>query len=54
MVCTTDAGVTHCEAPRRHCRVTGTRGGNRTHFEDNKGRRWMMIEETGRATIIPD
>jgi hypothetical protein len=25
MVCTTDAGVTHCEAPLRHYRVTGTR-----------------------------
>ena len=53
MVCTTDAGVTHCEAPLRHYRVTGTREGNRTDFEDNKGRRWMMIEETGRTTIIP-
>ena len=53
MVCTTDAGVTHCEAPLRHYRVTGTRDGNRTYFEDNKGRRWMMIEETGRTTIIP-
>ena len=53
MVCTTDAGVTHCEAPLRHYRVTGTREGNRTYFEDNKGRRWMMIEETGRTTIIP-
>jgi hypothetical protein len=37
--------VTHCEAPLRHYRVTGTRKGNRTYFEDNKGRRWMMIEE---------
>jgi hypothetical protein len=53
MVCTTDAGVTHCEAPLRHYRVTGTRDGNRTYFEDNKGRRWMMIEENGRTTIIP-
>jgi hypothetical protein len=53
MVCTTDAGVTHCEAPLRHYRVTGTREGNRTYFEDNKGRRWMMIEERGRTTIIP-
>jgi hypothetical protein len=53
MVCTTDAGVTHCEAPLRHYRVTGTRHGNRTYFEDNKGHRWMMIEETGRTTIIP-
>jgi hypothetical protein len=53
MICTTDAGVTHCEAPLRHYRVTGTRHGNRTYFEDNKGRRWMMIEETGRTTIIP-
>jgi hypothetical protein len=52
MVCTTDAGVTHCEAPLRHYRVTGKRKGNRTYFEDNKGRRWMMIEETGRSTII--
>jgi hypothetical protein len=52
MVCTTDAGVTHCAAPLRHHRVTGTRHGNRTYFEDNKGRRWMMIEETGRTTII--
>jgi hypothetical protein len=25
MVCTTDAGVTHCEAPLRHYRVSGTR-----------------------------
>jgi hypothetical protein len=25
MVCTTDAGVTHCEAPLRHYRATGTR-----------------------------
>jgi hypothetical protein len=53
MVCTTDAGVTHCEAPIRHYRVTGTRKGNRTYFEDNKGRRWMMIEEPERTTIIP-
>jgi hypothetical protein len=53
MVCTTDAGVTHCEARLRHYRVTGTRHGNRTHFEDNKGRHWMMIEENGRTTIIP-
>jgi hypothetical protein len=52
MVCTTDAGVTHCEAPLRHYRMTGTRDG-RTDFEDNKGRCWMMIEETGRTTIIP-
>ena len=48
-----DAGVTHCEARLRHYRVTGTRHGNRTHFEDNKGRHWMMIEENGRTTIIP-
>jgi hypothetical protein len=53
MVCTTDKGVTHCEAPLRHYRVTGTRKGNRTYFEDNKGRRWMMIEEPDRTTIIP-
>jgi hypothetical protein len=53
MVCTTDAGVTHCEAPLNHYRVTGTRQGNRTYFKDSKGRRWMMIEETGRTTIIP-
>ena len=53
MVCRTEAGVTHCEAPLNHCRVTGTRKGNRTYFEDNKGRRWMMIEEEGRTTIIP-
>ena len=52
-VCTTEAGVTHCEAPLRHYRVTGTREGNRTYFEDNKGRRWLMIEEEGRTTIIP-
>ena len=52
-VCTTDADVTHCEAPLRHYRVTGTRQGNRTYFEDNKGRRWMTIEERGRTTIIP-
>jgi hypothetical protein len=46
MVCRTDAGVTHCEAPPlNHYRVTGTRQGNRTYFEDNKSRRWMMIEE---------
>ena len=53
MVCRTEAGVPHCEAPLRHYRVTGTRKGNQTYFEDNKGRRWMMIEETGRTTIIP-
>ena len=53
MVCRTDAGVTHCEAPLRHYRVTGTRKGNRTYYEDNKGRHWMMIEENGRTTIIP-
>jgi hypothetical protein len=53
MVCRTDAGVTHCEAPLRHYRVTGTRDGNRTYFEDNKARRWMMIEEDGRTTLIP-
>ena len=39
MVCRSDAGVTHREAPLRHYRVTGTRDGNRTYFEDNKGRR---------------
>jgi hypothetical protein len=53
MMCRTDAGVTHCEAPLRHYRVTGTRDGYRTYFEDNKGRRWMMIEEGARTTIIP-
>jgi hypothetical protein len=53
MVCRTGAGVTHCEAPLNHHRVIGTRQGNRTYFEDNKGRRWMMIEEEGRTTIIP-
>ena len=53
MVCRSDAGVTHCEAPLRHYRVTGTRDGNRTYFEDNKARRWMMIEEDGRTTLIP-
>jgi hypothetical protein len=53
MVCTTNAGVMHCEAPLRHYSVTGTREGNRTYFEDNKGRRWMMIEEGARTTIIP-
>ena len=47
MVCRTEAGVTHCEAPLNHHRVIGTRQGNRTYFEDNKGRRWMMIEEGG-------
>ena len=34
MVCQTEAGVTHCEAPLNHYRVTGTRKGNRTYFED--------------------
>jgi hypothetical protein len=53
MVCTTDAGVVHCEAPLRHYRVTGTRDSNRTYFEDNKGRCWMMIEEGARTTTIP-
>jgi hypothetical protein len=53
MVCTTNAGVMHCEAPLRHYSVTGTREGNRTYFEDNKGRRWMMVEEGARTTIIP-
>jgi hypothetical protein len=53
MVCTIDASVTHCEASLRHYRATGTREGNRTYYEDNKGRHWMMIEENGRTTIIP-
>ena len=53
MVCTTDAGVTHCEAPLRHYRVTGTLDGDRTYFEDNKDRGWMTIEEGARTTIIP-
>ena len=53
MVCTTNAGVMHCEAPLRHYRVTGTRDGNRTYFEDSKGRRWMMIEEGARTTVMP-
>jgi hypothetical protein len=53
MVCRIEAGVTHCEAPLNHYRVTGTRKGNRTYFEDNKGRRWMMIEEDGRTTVMP-
>jgi hypothetical protein len=53
MVCRTEAGVTHCEAPLNHYRVTGTRKGNRTYFEDNKGRRWMMIEEDGQTTVMP-
>jgi hypothetical protein len=52
MVCKNNAGVTHCEAPLRHYSVTGTRKGNRTNFEDNQGRRWMMIEEGARTTII--
>jgi hypothetical protein len=53
MVCRTEAGVTRCEAPLNHYRVTGTRKGNRTYFEDNKGRRWLMIEEDGRTTVMP-
>src|ERR1700747_570383 len=53
MVCRTEAGVTHCEAPLNHYRVTGTRKGNRTYFEDNKGRRRTMIEEEGRSTVMP-
>jgi hypothetical protein len=53
MVCRTEAGVTHCEAPLNHYHVTGTRKGNRTYFEDNKGHRWMMIEEDGRTTVMP-
>ena len=53
MVCTTTAGVTHCAAPLRHYTITGTREGNRTYFEDNKGRRWMMIEEGARTTVMP-
>ena len=53
MVCTTTAGMTHCEAPLRHSTITGTREGNRTYFEDNKGRRWMMIEEGARTTVMP-
>ena len=53
IVCRTEAGVTHCEAPLNHYRVTGTRKGNRTYFEDNKGRRWVMIEEDGRTTVMP-
>jgi hypothetical protein len=53
MVCTTTAGVTHCEAPLRHYTITGTREGNRTYFEDNKGRRWMMIEEGAWTTVVP-
>jgi hypothetical protein len=52
MVCTTNAGATHCEAPLRHYSLTGTRKGNRTYFQDNRGRRWMMIEEGARTTII--
>ena len=53
MVCTTTAGVTHCQAPLRHYAITGTRKGNQTYFEDNKGRRWMMIEEGARTTVMP-
>ena len=53
MVCRTEARVTHCEAPLNHYRVTGTRKGNRTYFEDNTGRRWIMIEEDGRTTVMP-
>jgi hypothetical protein len=53
MACRTEAGVTHCEAPLNHYRVTGTRKGNRTYFVDNKGRHWMMIEEEGRTTVMP-
>jgi hypothetical protein len=37
MVCTTDAGVTHCEAQLNHHRVTRTREGNRTYFEAAAG-----------------
>jgi hypothetical protein len=53
MVCTTNAGITHCEAPLRHYSLTGTRKGNQTDFQDNQGRRWMLIEEGARTTIIP-
>jgi hypothetical protein len=53
LVCTTTAGVTRCEAPLRHYTITGTRKGNQTYFEDNKGRRWMMIEEGARTTVMP-
>jgi hypothetical protein len=53
MVCTATAGVTHCEARLRHYTITGTREGNRTYFEDNKGHRWMMIEEGAWTTVMP-
>jgi hypothetical protein len=55
MVCRTEAGggTLRGAPPLNHYRVTGTRQGNRTSFEDNKGRRWMMIEEDARSTIIP-
>jgi hypothetical protein len=43
----------HCEAALRHYTITGTREGNRTYFEHNKGRRWMMIEEGARTTLMP-
>ena len=36
MVCRTEAGVTHCEAPLNHYRVTGTRKGNRTYFRTTR------------------
>jgi len=53
MVCTTEAGVTHCEAPLRHYSVTAIREGNRTYFADSNGRLWMMIEEGARTTVMP-
>jgi hypothetical protein len=46
MVCRTEAGVTHCEAPLNHYSVTGTRKGNRTYrgqqgppLDDDRGGR---------------
>jgi hypothetical protein len=52
MVCRTEAGVTHCEAPLNHYRVTGTRKAIGP-ISRTKGRRWMMIEEDWRTTVMP-
>ncbi len=37
-------------ADNSHYTITGTREG---YFEDNKGHRWMMIEEGAWTTVMP-
>jgi hypothetical protein len=53
VVCTTEAGMTHCEAPASPLHPHRDPRRQTDLFRGQQGRRWMMIEEDGLTTIMP-